>query len=345
MPPRGTWTKMQASAIVAAGLLILILGCDGNRVATRHARKWAKDYVEDLASTHYGMAMCAAARSQMIVDARSTGSKGKYEYKYKKISEQESAEVIKQLVKRNVDVDIRAGGKTPLMMAAMDGYPLIVKTLLRQGANPLIKDRLGHSVADYAAASSNPEVAKLVQTAIDDIYSVYYEISDQHQRVIPPPDTTRKAYLEKEPPSLLDSLALAQTMADSLGNLDASGFHYADAAKPSLGPTGFDESRSTMGGNSNFFRYDEAPILIGQIKPDYPQEALEAKLEGTVRLEVEVLPNGTVGSVRVVDSVQSGPGSLDESAMQAVRKARFTPAKKAGFPVQTKVLLSVNFSL
>lgn len=63
-------------------------------------------YVEELALEHYGMAICAAARSQMIVGFSTSKSKGSY--KYKKIMEPESSEVIKLLLKCNVDVAIRA---------------------------------------------------------------------------------------------------------------------------------------------------------------------------------------------------------------------------------------------
>lgn len=345
MPDRKILYPILAAVLVLACVFVFILGRRSKAAATKSARKWAKEYVENLDPNHLGMAMCAAARSQMIVDGPTGTEEGESGYKYKKITEIQSSEVIKLLVKRNVDVDIRAGGKTPLMMAALDGYPLIVKTLLRQGANPLIKDRENHSVADYAAASPDPEVAKLVQTAIDDIYSVYYEISDQHQRMFPPPDTTRRASLDKEPPGLQDSLSLAVANGDSLGNLNASGFRYTSSKTGQNGRSGGAQSSSTMGGNSDFYQYDEAPKLIDQIKPVYPPDAQKARLQGNVRLEVEVLPNGTVGAVKVVGSVQSGPGSLDEAAIQAVRNARFIPAKKAGFPVQTKVVLTVNFTL
>jgi len=345
MPPRKTLIQISAAVLIIVIAVAFIWGGHNKRAASRKARKWARAYVEELAMAHYGMAMCAAARSQMIIGFPSGKGRSQGGYKYKKITQLESSEVIKLLVKRNVDVDIRAGGKTPLMMAALDGYPLIVKTLLRQGANPLIKDGQGHSVADYAAASPDPEVAKLVQTAIDEIYSVYYEISDPHQRMFPPPDTTRKASLDTEPPSLADSLNQALAGADSLGNLDSGGFRYTDGTVGPNGRSVTDPGSSTMGGTSDFYQYDEAPQLIGQIKPIYPPDALKAKLQGTVRLEVEVLANGYVGNVKVVGSVQSGPGSLDEAAIQAVRSARFKPARKAGFPVQTKVVLSVNFSL
>jgi bla regulator protein BlaR1 len=68
-------------------------------------------------------------------------------------------------------------------------------------------------------------------------------------------------------------------------------------------------------------------------KPVYPHEELAAGHEGTVGMKFLVNVDGTVGASRVERT--SGFPALDEAALQALSKCRFTPARKGGQPVQT----------
>jgi len=68
-------------------------------------------------------------------------------------------------------------------------------------------------------------------------------------------------------------------------------------------------------------------------------------VQGTVVLEVEVYDDGAVGEIRVQRSVQSGPGGLDEAAINAVRKIRFKPGRSGGNPVNTTVIIPIEFKL
>ncbi len=53
-------------------------------------------------------------------------------------------------------------GETPLMHAGFQGDLVGVTALLHAGANPLAKDKSGHSVLDYAAMGGNSEIVKLL---------------------------------------------------------------------------------------------------------------------------------------------------------------------------------------
>jgi hypothetical protein len=46
-----------------------------------------------------------------------------------------------------------------------------------------------------------------------------------------------------------------------------------------------------------------APRLIKSGRPEYPAEAMRAKIQGRVALETVIKPDGTVGEVRVVRSL------------------------------------------
>jgi len=95
----------------------------------------------------------------------------------------------------------------------------------------------------------------------------------------------------------------------------------------------------------DFVPWDDPPVPIGSIRPVYPEFARRAGIQGTVRLEVDVYKDGTVGNIRVVRSVQPGPGGLDEAAIEAVRKVRFQPGKSSGNPVDTTVIVPIEFKL
>ena len=85
------------------------------------------------------------------------------------------------------------------------------------------------------------------------------------------------------------------------------------------------------------------PRSGGNPKPLYPEIARRRGYEGTVRLAVEVLANGRVGGVRVKGS--SGYAILDHSALKTVKEWRFDPARFAGIPVTSTVIVPITFQL
>jgi protein TonB len=78
-------------------------------------------------------------------------------------------------------------------------------------------------------------------------------------------------------------------------------------------------------------------------KPAYPPLAFKMRIEGKVILVAEVLPNGQSGSVKIVES--SGNEMLDKSALETVKKWKFTPARKDGVIVTQAVRIPITFSL
>jgi TonB family protein len=71
-------------------------------------------------------------------------------------------------------------------------------------------------------------------------------------------------------------------------------------------------------------------------------EAKKAKLEGRVVVQVTVLVDGTVGDVKVLESV---PG-LDDAAIHAVQQWEFAPAVDCwGSPISATLVIPVVFSL
>jgi TonB family protein len=75
--------------------------------------------------------------------------------------------------------------------------------------------------------------------------------------------------------------------------------------------------------------------------PDYPYEARQQKVEGTVKLHAVV---GMDGTVRSVDPV-SGPEPLMEAATNAIREWRFAPTKLDGRAVDVQDDVTLFFRL
>lgn len=69
----------------------------------------------------------------------------------------------------------------------------------------------------------------------------------------------------------------------------------------------------------------------GNIPPTYPFSARRLGEEGEVRLDIHVGADGTVLDVRIKQS--SGSVRLDRSAVEAIRRWRFIPARHADIPI------------
>jgi protein TonB len=78
-------------------------------------------------------------------------------------------------------------------------------------------------------------------------------------------------------------------------------------------------------------------------KPRYPRQARNGGQEGAVMLRVEVLFSGRVGRIRVDES--TGYDALDTAAVEAVKRWRFTPAKRGNRSVTTWVRIPIEFNL
>ena len=78
-------------------------------------------------------------------------------------------------------------------------------------------------------------------------------------------------------------------------------------------------------------------------KPSYPMGPYREGIEGTVWLRVEVLEDGSVGSLEVAQS--SGNSELDESALITVKKWRFNAAVQGGKAAAQFVRIPITFKL
>jgi len=83
-----------------------------------------------------------------------------------------------------------------------------------------------------------------------------------------------------------------------------------------------------------------APVALNKVDPAYPSELIRDRVQGTVVLYAVIRSNGTVDSVRVLDSVDQ---RLDQNAVNALTRWRFRPGTKQGVPVDVEAVVQVPF--
>ena len=75
--------------------------------------------------------------------------------------------IMKQLLDKDAFIDAQSpNGTTPLMMAAMYGSDAAVKLLLDEGADPLMKNQLGMTAADFAQKANRTGALQMINQAV-----------------------------------------------------------------------------------------------------------------------------------------------------------------------------------
>lgn len=80
-------------------------------------------------------------------------------------------------------------------------------------------------------------------------------------------------------------------------------------------------------------------LLVHRVDPAYPAEARQAKLEGTIAVDVIIARDGSVLSTRALN----GPEVLARAAMDALRWWKFEPYRLNGEPAVVETTVAVEF--
>jgi TonB family protein len=83
------------------------------------------------------------------------------------------------------------------------------------------------------------------------------------------------------------------------------------------------------------------PVVRTRVEPVYPEEAMKVGVEGNVRLECVVEPDGTPSDIVVIRRLYP---PLDEAAIQALKRWRFDPGRKKRQAVAVRIELEMRFS-
>lgn len=88
---------------------------------------------------------------------------------------------------------------------------------------------------------------------------------------------------------------------------------------------------------------DQPVAYMNNPRPPYPRMAVLQGIEGTVRLQVLVQPDGSTSQVLLGQS--SGNESLDRSALETVGTWKFNPARSQGKETAQWISVPITFSL
>ena len=242
-----------------------------------------------------------------------------------------SAEAVTALLEAGADPMARSlHGGTPLHWATTNEA---VTALLQAGANLEARNENGLTPLHWATTSE--AVTALLQAGAN------LEARDEYRGT----PLHRAAELSKNPEVIKVMLdAGADTAArNAAGKTPWDLVQVNDALKGSdaywrLNDARFKSSDSVfrIGGDVS------APRLTYKVEPEYSEEALKAKHEGTVVLAIQVGEDGRAHNIRVIRSLGLG---LDEKAIGAVQQWKFVPGKKDGIPVKVSANVEVNFRL
>lgn len=84
------------------------------------------------------------------------------------------------------------------------------------------------------------------------------------------------------------------------------------------------------------------PSLDQKEVPQYPIEARKSKAQGDLVFQLLIRADGTIGDLCLIYNSQPGMG-FEESAVNAIRKWRYKPARVKGEPVEVPFTVFVSF--
>jgi TonB family protein len=140
-----------------------------------------------------------------------------------------------------------------------------------------------------------------------------------------------------------DPLAKSGLASNGFGAAGGMGSGRGGGVGPGSGP-GFGPG---SGGNMGAGAYRigggvSPPSILYKVEPEYSEEARKAKFQGTVLLFVVVDEKGNPRDIKILRPLGLG---LDQKAVEAVEKWKFSPGKKDGKPVPVQAQIEVNFRL
>lgn len=134
---------------------------------------------------------------------------------------------------------------------------------------------------------------------------------------------------------------------DSTATVRASYYQAEGSARVTFEPGGPDSSDCCGPGQArlpalgDYVYVETLPEALVRVPPTYPQDAIEAGVQGTVLLQALVCASGQLIDVRVQQSIPL----LDAAAVDAVRQWYFRPATNAGEPLAVWIVVPVRFTL
>jgi len=154
-------------------------------------------------------------------------------------------------------------------------------------------------------------------------------------------DALASAGLAADSAAAAPSLGVANEAKDSRAGAFATERQRPFAATADFTQRPFESDRSEPSVLGSSLPGYEPAAIAERVAPRYSAAALERHLEGTVRIRAVIGIDGTThGLARM-----SGDPVLAQIAMDAIALWRYAPATVDGVPVESEVIIPVNFQL
>lgn len=154
-----------------------------------------------------------------------------------------------------------------------------------------------------------------------------------------PPPIVQSAAPTIEPTPLAEPKPMQPTVSAAENSEPPA---HSPQTTQTLGPVIGTEIRKS-GNTTTPYKNIEQPQYLKRGKPAYPSEAKRLKQEGTVVLALFINERGGLDKIEVVQS--SGFPLLDQAAIEAERRSRFSPASFGGEPTACKAEVPYRFVL
>jgi TonB family protein len=89
--------------------------------------------------------------------------------------------------------------------------------------------------------------------------------------------------------------------------------------------------------------FEQAPILVENVKPSYPFEAKAQEITGTVWIKILVDTIGVVRETVILEEQSKNTDIFAQSVIDAAMKTKWKPALSKGKPIAVWVTYKVNF--
>ena len=142
----------------------------------------------------------------------------------------------------------------------------------------------------------------------------------------PPPD---------QQPETPDFSSQLDTINPNLGmNMPSIGVPLSESGGPFLG---------TVNAGDGMAAFDTDVMAVVRVPPTYPRNAKQARIQGSVTMEVLIRPDGTVSNVKVLEA--NPPRIFDQAAIMAMQRWKFRPKIVDGNAVTQRAKQTIEFTL
>lgn len=156
----------------------------------------------------------------------------------------------------------------------------------------------------------------------------------------PPPNTNEPPAAEPAKPVF--GISMSSTVSGNSGfSMRVGNTTMKDPDKERVAPEDVKPYAAPKEKYVPVYSLSQPPKPTGECREPYPQAARDAKVQGRIKLDVEIRTDGTVGEVTPLNTLGYG---LEDTAVRALKKCKFKPGNDGTQNVATRITYFYTFS-